>query len=202
MIFDLDGTLVDSELCCNQALIDLIPEIEDTATNLVSRYRGKKLANILADIGIRIGRGLPEDFEVTYRRRVSVLFDEQLQAMPWADEALSLISAPVCVASSGPMSKIRHALRLTGLDRHFGDRVFSSYDVGAWKPDPGLFLHAAREMGFSADQCIVVEDSPVGIAAAIAAGMRAIQFIPDREQPVAPGATAISDLRELSRISF
>jgi len=70
-------------------------------------------------------------------------------------------------------------LRLTGLSGYFGGNVFSAYDVGHWKPDPRLFLHAASRMSVAAEDCVVVEDSEAGLAAAHAAGMRAIHFNPD-----------------------
>lgn len=76
------------------------------------------------------------------------------------------------------MQKIRHALAVTGLAAHFGDRLFSSYDVGSWKPEPGLFLHAAERMGFAPERCVVVEDSDVGLQAATAAGMHAVHYAP------------------------
>jgi len=60
----------------------------------------------------------------------------------------------------------------------FGDNIFSSYEIGSWKPEPGLFLHAANVMGFAPPRCVVVEDSEVGMQAATAAGMRSLQYTP------------------------
>jgi len=202
IIFDLDGTLIDSEPACNQALLDLLPELSDTLVDLMDRYRGRKLTEIFVDVESRLGWKLPVGFEQTYRDRVAAIFDKELKAMPEAEEALSMISLPMCVASSGPMSKIRHALDLTGLSRFFGQNIYSSYEVGFWKPDPRLFLHAAEKMGFAPDHCIVVEDSPVGVAAAVSAGMRPIQYLPHGGPSIANGATAISDLRQLTNVCF
>ena len=203
IIFDLDGTLVDSEPACNQAFLDLLPDLRGNVVELIDQYRGRKLAEILADLELRLGRKLPQDFEQTYRARVDAIFDSELQAMPEAVEALSALRGPMCVASSGPVTKIRRALDLTGLSRFFGERIFSSYDVGFWKPDPRLFLHAAKKMGFAPDRCVVVEDSPVGIAAAISAGMRPVQYLP-RGGPSAVngGILIIHDLRQLSDVRF
>lgn len=196
IIFDLDGTLVDSEPACNQAFLDLLPDLRDDVVELTARYRGRRLHEILYDLEVRLGRKLPQDFEHNYRARVNAIFDDELQAMPEAEEALSAATTAMCVASNGPATKIRRALDLTGLSRFFGDRVFSSYDVGFWKPDPRLFLHAARTMGFAPDRCIVVEDSSVGITAAIAAGMQPIQYLPHGGRSV-DGVAVIRDLREL-----
>lgn len=202
IIFDLDGTLVDSEPACSRALLELIPELSIDLVALTDRYRGWKLAEILADLETRLALKLPAGFETAYRDRVAAIFETELRAMPEAEEALSTIEVPMCVASSGPMNKIRHALDLTGLARFFGQHIYSSYEVGFWKPDPRLFLHAATEMGGAPDCCVVVEDSPVGVAAAISAGMRAIQYLPHANQAIATGATAINDLRQLRDVRF
>jgi HAD superfamily hydrolase (TIGR01509 family) len=179
VIFDLDGTLVDSESLCNQAFLDLLPSLNVPVRELVDRYRGKKLAAILRDIECRLDAPLPEGFEQAYRQRVAALFATDLKPINGVPEMLGALVQPFCIASSGPPEKICHALSVTGLTQHFGDRVFSSYVVGSWKPDPGLFLHAATEMGFSPEHCVVVEDSPMGLEAAAAAGMRALHYAPN-----------------------
>ncbi|EEA93647.1 HAD-IA family hydrolase [Pseudovibrio sp. JE062] len=181
LIFDLDGTLVDSEPLCSQAFLDLLPEIELPLDELMRRFRGRKLSGILSDIETIIGRPLPEDFERDYRTRVEHLFDTELMAFPGVAEALAKISLPMCIASSGPRAKIESALEKTELKRFFGSRIFSSYDVGIWKPDPGLFLHAAREMQCAPARCTVIEDSEVGVRAAKSAGMHVLKFCPEVE---------------------
>jgi HAD superfamily hydrolase (TIGR01509 family) len=179
VIFDLDGTLVDSERQSSQAFLDLLPELDVPVEALVRRYRGMRLAPVLADLEARLGRKLPDDFTPNYRRRVAELFDQHLEPMPGAVQLLESLAVPFCIASAGPPEKIRHSLGRTGLAPYFGERVFSSYVVGSWKPEPGLFLHAANALGFAPDRCVVVEDSHPGLIAARAAGMRAIHFAPD-----------------------
>lgn len=176
IIFDLDGTLVDSESLCNQAFLNLLPEISLSVDDLLVRFRGRKLADIFCDIEAMTGRALPNNFEVAYREQVEMLFKASLKAFPNVHDVLKTIEIQICIASSGPQKKIRSALEKTGLDSIFGTRIFSSYDIGKWKPDPGLFLHAAAQMGTSPGSCLVVEDSPVGIAAAKSAGMIPLQF--------------------------
>lgn len=178
IIFDLDGTLVDSETLCNQAFLDLLPALTDTVETLVDRYRGAKLAVTMRDIESRLGITLPDDFEKRYRLRVAELFATDLKPVPGAADMLAALEHSFCIASSGPPEKIAHSLAVTGLAPYFGDRVFSAYVVGSWKPEPGLFLHAAAAMGFAPAQCVVVEDSEVGLAAAAAAGMRVMHFVP------------------------
>jgi HAD superfamily hydrolase (TIGR01509 family) len=179
VIFDLDGTLVDSEALCNQAFLDLLPSLKETVESLVHRYRGKKLSEIFCDIENKIGHALPEDFELNYRQHVTDLFASELKPIKNVPEMLRLLRRPFCIASSGPPEKIKHALAVTKLAPHFGERLFSSYVVKSWKPDPGLFLHAAAVMGFAPAQCVVIEDSPVGLEAAAAAGMHALHYAPE-----------------------
>lgn len=183
VIFDLDGTLVDSEGLCNQAFLDLLPQLDDTVESLTLRYRGKKLASILADLEGRLCQKLPDMFEVHYRQHVAELFSRELKPMPGVLEMLKTTTFPRCIASSGPPLKIRQALQVSGLVPYFGDSIFSSYEVGSWKPEPGLFQHAANAMGFLPGQCVVVEDSDVGIEAAAAAGMKAFRYVRNGETP-------------------
>ncbi len=176
IIFDLDGTLVDSEGLCNQAFLDLLPEINIPVCELVSRFKGLKLSVILGELELILGRKLPRSFEDQYRKRVAALFQTELVSFEGVPEALSKIELPMCVASSGPRVKIENALNHTGLSQFFKGRVFSSYEVGSWKPDPGLFLHVAQSMGVKPQDCLVIEDSEVGIEAAKSAKMSALQF--------------------------
>ncbi|OUL19211.1 haloacid dehalogenase [Nostoc sp. RF31YmG] len=181
IIFDLDGTLVDSERLCNQAFIDLLPFINESVESLILRYRGRKLALILADIENRYGEKLPRNFEETYRQRVNELFEFYLQPITGVPEMLKTLDYPICVASSAPITKIRKALNVTNLSHYFGNRLFSSYEIGSWKPDPGLFLYAANKMGFSPKSCVVIEDSDVGIQAAHSAGIYALKYSSEEE---------------------
>jgi HAD superfamily hydrolase (TIGR01509 family) len=200
VIFDLDGTLVDSERQSSQAFLDLLPELDEPVDALVRRYRGMRLAPVLADIEARLGRKLPEEFTPSYRRRVAELFDRELEPMPGAEQLLRSLSVPFCIASAGPPEKIRHSLGRTGLAPRFGERVFSSYVVGSWKPEPGLFLHAANALGFSPEQCIVVEDSDPGLIAAQAAGMRSIHFAPDHIASSIACHARVASLLEIPRL--
>ena len=200
IIFDLDGTLVDSEYLCNQAFLDLLPELNDTVETLTQRYRGQKLSLILANIEQRIKHSLPVRFEVDYRQRVSELFSSQLKPMPNVIEMLNSIRFATCIASSGPLVKIRQALQISGLSIYFDNRIFSSYEVGSWKPEPVLFQHAATIMGFAPEQCVVVDDSNVGIEAALAAKMFALQYRPNEDCPMFPGAITFNDMSEIPRL--
>lgn len=196
IIFDLDGTLVDSERLGMRTLLELAPATGLSLAEMISAYRGWKLGTVLENIEERLGRPLAPDFEATYRARLADVFSAELEAFPGVHDALAALDAPMCIASSGPMKKIQHSLSIAGLKPFFGENTFSAYDIGSWKPDPGLFLHAAAAMGARPSHCIVIEDSDVGVLAAKAAGMRALQYWPHGDA----GATAphFDDYRQLS----
>jgi HAD superfamily hydrolase (TIGR01509 family) len=178
VIFDLDGTLIDSEQLCNQAFLDLIPSLNESVEALVDQFRGKRLSEILNEIERKISVPLPGDFEQVYRQRVADTFMTELKPVQGVPDMLKALEMPFCIASSGPPDKIKHALEVTDLTPFFGERYFSSYIVGSWKPDPGLFLYAAKAMGFTPENCVVIEDSIIGLEAAASAGIRALHYAP------------------------
>ena len=81
----------------------------------------------------------------------------------------------------------------------FAGRIFSAYEVGVWKPDPGLYLHVAKSMVAEPSSCIVVEDSATGVDAAVAAGMSVFGFAPpgDGSELAAHGAVVFTSMRQL-----
>ncbi|EKO40519.1 MAG: haloacid dehalogenase superfamily protein, subfamily IA, variant 3 with third motif having DD or ED [Solidesulfovibrio magneticus str. Maddingley MBC34] len=202
VIFDLDGTLVDSEGLCNQAFIDLIPPLTETVDSLTKRYRGKKLAQILADLEERYCLDLPDEFVVRYRQRVAELFSRELKPIPGVLDMLERTDFPKCIASSGPLLKIHQALQVSGLASYFNNNIFSSYEINSWKPEPDLFLFAAKAMGFMPRQCVVVEDSEIGIEAAKAAEMKSLYYVPNANvRPWGNGDTVMfGDMLQLPQL--
>ncbi len=200
VIFDLDGTLVDSEVICIQVLADLLPDCSDPVEHLLQRYRGEKLSSIFQDIEDRLSRTLPLNFEALYRATLSKRFAQGLQPIHGVLPMMEHLKHPRCIASGGPPDKIIQTLELSGLAPYFGTDFYSSYDVGSFKPDPGLFLHAARKMGFEPHQCVVVEDSLVGIQAAKAAGMVALLYSPSPPNHPYAADVTFADMEELTTI--
>ncbi len=181
VIFDFDGTLVDSEALCNQAFLDLIPSIDVSVEKLVESYSGRKLAWIFSDIEEQFGCKLPPNIEQQYRNRVAELFDTKLEAFEGVHKALDEITVPICIATSAPIGKVEPALEKTNLAKYFVSNVFSSYAIGSWKPEPDIFLYASQRMNVAPQHCLVIEDSIAGIEAATAAGMSSVQFCGSRQ---------------------
>ncbi len=178
VIFDNDGVLVDSEWHANQILSDLLTAagLPMTREACVAEFLGTTLVSVRQRAEARLGRTLPGDFEDRYHARLFEVFRTELRAVPGVVDALDRITLPTCVASSGTHERIRRALAATGLLARFDGRIFSAQDVARGKPAPDLFLHAARSLGVDPARCAVIEDSPLGIDAARAAGMIAFGF--------------------------
>jgi HAD superfamily hydrolase (TIGR01509 family) len=174
IIFDCDGILVDSEQITFSVLAAMSKEagLGLSEAELEANFLGKSLNSIIAFIEQATGKSLVETFEPEFRQRTFAKFKTDLQPVDGTTELLDRLTIPFCVASSGPPHKIRMNLKLTGLDRYFGEHIFSCYDLKRWKPDPAVFLHAAATMGFSPKECVVIEDSPTGVQGAVAGGFR------------------------------
>lgn len=180
LIFDLDGTLVDSEPLCAQAYLDILPDLSLSVDALNEWFRGWKFADTVDELQTLLKRTLPVTFEAKYRQRVERLFQSRLETFEGVHAALNALSLPMCIASSGPQKKIISSLSITQLTHFFAPNIFSAYDINVWKPEPDLFLHAAQKMGFRAANCLVIEDSDVGLCAAKAAGMDCLYFDPEQ----------------------
>ncbi|MDX3619136.1 HAD family hydrolase [Streptomyces europaeiscabiei] len=177
VIFDNDGVLVDSEPISNRLLAEYLTELGHPTSyeESIRDYMGSAMHRIHELVLERTGTTLPGDFDDVFHQRVFAAFERELEPVPGVVAVLEKLVAdevPYCVASSGSHERIRVGHRTTGLDRWFREGlVFSSQDVGRGKPAPDLFLHAAERMGVAPERCAVVEDSPLGVRAGIAAGM-------------------------------
>ncbi|MFF9274841.1 HAD family hydrolase [Streptomyces griseosporeus] len=182
VIFDNDGVLVDSEPISNRHLAAYLTELGHPTTyeESIRDYMGSAMHRIHELVFERTGQRLPEDFDDVFHARVFAAFERELKPVAGVEDVLEKLTAdgvPYCVASSGSHERIRVGHRTTGLDRWFDEgRIFSSQDVGRGKPAPDLFLHAAQQMGVAPERCVVVEDSPLGVQAAVAAGMDVLGF--------------------------
>jgi len=199
IIFDCDGTLVDSEFLCNLALQEQLAAIgiQSEATALMSKYRGGKLLEIILSLQAEYQVTLPQAFESEYRKKVANLFDGHLKANDGVEKLLESLSIPFCIASSAPKKKIEHALQVTKLNKYFKNNIFSSYEISSWKPQPGIFLHAAKMMNVLPVKCCVVEDSIVGLHAANRAKMKSIYYDPDMLSPNPIASMSIKHMSEL-----
>lgn len=204
VIFDNDGVLVDSEPLSNTILAGYLTELGHPTSyeDSLRDYMGAAVHRVHDLILERSGQRLPEDFDDVFHGRVFAAFERELQPVQGAVEVLEKLTVDgvaYCLASSGSHERIRVGHRKAGLDKWFDQgRVFSSQDVGRGKPAPDLFLYAAERMGVAPEKCVVVEDSPLGVQAAVAAGMDVFGFTAMTPAERLTGATKLfGDMREL-----
>jgi HAD superfamily hydrolase (TIGR01509 family) len=187
LIFDCDGVLVDSEGLQARVVCEVLRDhgVEYADSDGALRFRGGKLADMISTLEKETSRKLP-GIVPEIRARTMAVFEKELRPVDGIAEVLRSLCLPYCVASNGPIEKMNVSLRSCGLLELFEGRMFSAYDVGKWKPAPDLFVHAARTMGAEPRRTTVVEDSPLGVRAARAAGMRVLGFAPrDRAHELA-----------------
>jgi HAD superfamily hydrolase (TIGR01509 family) len=205
VIFDNDGVLVDSEPISNRLLAAYLTELGHPTSyeESIRDYMGSAMHRIHELVLERTGQRLPESFDDVFHARVFAAFEQELVAVAGVSGVLEKLAAdgvPYCVASSGSHERIRVGHRTTGLDRWFDEgRIFSSQDVGRGKPAPDLFLYAAERMGVAPERCVVVEDSPLGVQAAVAAGMDVYGFTAmTPAEKLADATRLFSDMGELA----
>lgn len=183
VIFDCDGVLVDSEGISSEVMAEMIGAQgwAVTAPEVRERFLGWALPAVERAVEERVDHPLPpgwlDDFQA---RRVEAFRTRPVRAVDGAAEAVRELTAggiEVCVASNAILEKTRLTLELTGLAGLFApERLFSRTMVEHGKPSPDLFLHAARTCGHEPARSVVVEDSPTGVTAGRAAGMRVLAY--------------------------
>jgi HAD superfamily hydrolase (TIGR01509 family) len=204
LIFDCDGTLIDSERLYNRAWANRLAVLglHWTPMEVARRLMGRPIPDCLALIGQALGRAVPDDFMPGVFAETDRIFaSEGLQKTPGIDEALAALPHAKCVASSGLFDHVRDNLEATGLLPHFGvERLFVAAMVERGKPAPDLFLFAAERMGAKPADCVVIEDSVPGVLGARAAGMRVLAYDAehnDGDSLIAAGGEPFRHMREL-----
>jgi HAD superfamily hydrolase (TIGR01509 family) len=171
--FDFDGVIVDSEPLANRVLMRELAARGVTLTieRATALFTGVPLIDCIALIEREFGLALPSEFKADADAAMMARYGAELKPVPGIDAVLDALRVPYCIASGSTHAKIAAALDAVGLASCFAGRVYSTDDVARRKPHPDVYLHAAAAMGFKPAQCLAIEDSPTGIAAARAAGM-------------------------------
>ncbi|HKJ52037.1 MAG TPA: HAD family hydrolase [Gammaproteobacteria bacterium] len=180
VIFDCDGVLVDSERVANEVFAGVLREVcglEFTLEDMFDTFVGHSKAQCLEKVEAMIGRPPPDELERRYREDINQALADSVRAIEGIEAVLEKLSLPYCVASSGSHDKMRLTLGKTGLIDYFGGNIFSTSEVERGKPHPDIYLYAAGRMGVTDPaRCLVIEDSPLGVSGAVAAGMRVFGF--------------------------
>jgi HAD superfamily hydrolase (TIGR01509 family) len=195
VVFDLDGVLIDSEHVWDQARRELAAERGGRWTETASRdmmgMSSLEWSRYMHDvIGVP---DPPEEISTEVVRRLEEIYRRDLPLVDGAVDAVERLAArwPLGLASSSNRELIDLVLDLSGLARYFRATV-SSEEVGRGKPEPGVYLEAARRLDVAPERCAAVEDSEAGIRSAKAAGMRVLA-IPNPHFPPKDDALALAD---------
>jgi HAD superfamily hydrolase (TIGR01509 family) len=205
VIFDCDGTLVDSERIAVRVDARMVTELgwPLTPEEIAERFVGHSRQYMREQIEEHIGRALPDDWEKPFAREYWTLVDAKLTPVRGVRDVISRLTVPFCVASNGSHDKMSRSLGVTGLLPLFDGHMFSADDVAAPKPDPALYLYAARRMGTQPRACAVVDDSVFGVEAARRAGMRSFGYagsVTPARRLEGTGTIVFSDMAELPRL--
>ena len=179
VIFDCDGVLVDSEPIAQEVLSSVLGQlgVKMTPDEVGEQFFGKTVQQCIDLAEQMIGRPIPADFIANWREELYTTYrNRPVRAVRGVREVVEQLEVPVCVASNGPLEKMRTTLGVTGLLPLFEGSLFSP-DLGiAGKPEPDLFLAAAQSVNADPKKCAVIEDSAGGVRGALAAGMQVFGF--------------------------
>jgi HAD superfamily hydrolase (TIGR01509 family) len=183
VIFDCDGVLVDSEWLASRVESELLRELgmELTVEQVHELFLGKTVGGVLDIIAARRGAPLPPEFTYDWAFATARAFVRELQPIPFVHGVLERLHDAghrLAVASQSPLARVRLSLEVTGLAPFFGEHLYVTTMVARPKPAPDVYLLAASRLGAAPADCLVIEDSPAGAAAARGAGMQALGYAP------------------------
>jgi len=179
LIFDFDGVLLESEFEGNRELAELLTELGHyhTIAETNRHYTGLSGADFISAIESRIGVELPREFHERLRNRSRKALRDGIAAVAGAVDFVTSLPAdlPRAVASSSSTQWISGHLRHLGLERAFGDHIYSGREhVQRGKPQPDIYLHAAAMIEVPIEDCAILEDSVVGATGALVSGARVV----------------------------
>ena len=207
VIFDCDGVLVDSEPFVKRALLQVLASyglnlrLEEAETY----FKGLQNDDVKRVVEERWGVFLPDDFSEVLEAAEWSAVEQGMRAVDGVELAVRSVvdsGLATCVASNGSPESMEHRLKLAGLLQWFEGRLFSGWTVPRAKPYPDVFLHAAATMGYQPSECAVIEDSPAGIQAGVAAGMRVLAYTggSDDAAAVLEGVEIFKSMSSLSEL--
>lgn len=175
VIFDMDGLVLDSEIgyvhAWRRAAGEMGCELADDFCSSLSGIPGQEVSR-------RIQAYCGDSFDIDRFQRLSSVYWTQyveqygIAVKPGFFALMTVLlerSLPFCLATNSRLAAAQRCLALAGLPHTF-PHIVAGDAVSAAKPAPDIFLRASAELGWPIDECLVLEDSPVGIAAALAAG--------------------------------
>lgn len=204
VIFDCDGVLVESEPLATRVFVQILTEhgFKVNYEEYLRKFSGAVIYQRLEAASQELKWTPPENFMSIFDERLSVLTEKELKSVPGIHALLKSLSVPACVASNGSRDEIVLRLKIAELTDYFGKAIFSGLEMPHPKPAPDVFLAAAEAFKAAPDRCIVIEDSVLGVTAAIRAGMRVYGHaaFTSSESLKAAGAIPFDNMMELKSL--
>ena len=168
----------------------------------LQKFHGTTLHERVEITSCELGITPPENFIPVFNARLSALTEHELQPVPHIHDLIESLTVPICVASNGTLDEITLRLKVAGLTDCFGKSIFSGMEVPRPKPAPDVYLAAARSFDVDPSLCVVIEDSLLGVTAAVAARMRVYGYATfnSTEALQAAGAIPFSSMLEMKEI--
>jgi|TARA_B110000090_G_C13308681_1_gene418714 HAD superfamily hydrolase (TIGR01509 family) len=194
IIFDCDGVIVDSERIANEVFAKVLNEEFGFSLSLDDMFQtfvGYSSSQCMAIIKEMLGEEPPPHLESRYKEEINHALATSVTAVSGIENAITNISIPYCVASSGSYEKMHTTLGKTKLLKYFDGKLHSTTDVDRGKPFPDIYLYAAKKMGvLDPSKCLVIEDSPLGVKGGVSAGMTVFGYseLMDRNRLINAGA--------------
>jgi HAD superfamily hydrolase (TIGR01509 family) len=206
LIFDCDGVLIDSEHLASRVESEVTRELglELSAAEAHALFLGKTVDGVVDAIAARAGRRPSAAWVYNWAFATAHAFHRELAVVEQLRDAVETLRGrghPMAVASQSPLARVRFSLDVCGLTPLFGGHIYVTSMVPRPKPAPDVYLLAARGLDVPVGQCVVVEDSPAGAAAALSAGMRAIGYSPSSAPAQVQAAMAASGARVIRSMS-
>ena len=208
VIFDCDGVLVDSEPLSMRVDVQILAEngVVMSEEEAHRRFVGRTFSAMLDEIAQEFGVSFPADASTQKDLRLLELYETDLRVVDGVEATLEALGPQhFSVASNSTHERVETALRIARLTRFFGNRITTFEHVARGKPEPDVFIEAARRAGYAPEDCIVVEDSVTGVTAAHRAGCRVLGFTGTHPHPqeqagkllAAGAATTFHAMRDL-----
>lgn len=186
IIFDCDGVLVDSEPLANATESEHLARVGIQLTPAQARasFKGKTIGQVVALVQQSVAATLTAEWLHDLGMWTALAMVRALQPVSGVMPVLQSLRAAhiaMCVASQSSLPRVQLCLTLAGLESYFAGHVFTASMIARPKPAPDLFLYAAAQMRIDRTDCLVIEDSPSGVAAAIDAGMDVLGYACDED---------------------
>ena len=209
IIWDFDGVIADTEKLWVASRMELLNRDYglgwnfETAKKYIGGRSDKDKKEILKKMGFDISDDLwNEAYQMDIQR-----IRKGLLLTPRVEDIFNIKNVDQCIATGGIWEKTKEKIYYTGISSYFSDeKIFTVDFVKKGKPAPDLFLYAAKSMGYRPNDCIVIEDSIVGLTAAIRAKMIPVAFVKydniyDIEEIKKLGVSYIfNDMRDVKRL--